>query len=221
MTDHDAVDLLLQHSTFGDDPYGGFLERSKSEGLPPIAVSPVYGRLLEILVRLVNASLIVEVGTLGGYSAAWMARAMAPAGRLVTLEIDLHHADVARANLDDAKLGANVDIRVGPALTSLDAMMGDTSINGLVDLSFIDADKANNPNYLDRLATLARPGGLIVVDNVVRSGGILDGASADPNIIGSRDVLAALGRHPRLVATAMQTVGIKGHDGFAIAYVAS
>jgi predicted O-methyltransferase YrrM len=213
------IDHLLQSATFGDDPYGYFLERSKSEGLPEIAVSVVFARLLEIFVRLTGATTILEVGTLGGYSAAWMARALPEGGRVLSLEIDSHHADVARQNLQQAGLADKVEVLVGPALETLPGFYNDASINNRIDLSFIDADKVNNPHYVDHAARLSRHGALVIVDNVVRQGRILDPKSEDPNISGTLEVLHLLGSHPQLTATAIQTVGLKGHDGFAVALV--
>jgi predicted O-methyltransferase YrrM len=216
---HSDVDHFLQHSTFGDDPFASFNDNATESGLPALQVSAVFGRALEVFVRLCHASLVLEVGTLGGYSAAWMARAMGPSGRVITLEIDQHHADVAAENLRGAGLGDKVEIRVGPAVDSLAAMESDTSIVGKVDLAFIDADKSNNPRYVGFAVDLVRPGGIIIVDNVVRNGQVVNDASDDPNILGSRGALELLGSFPQLTATALQTVGVKGWDGFAIALV--
>ncbi len=219
MTRDADIDQFLQANTFGDDPYGAFVERSRAGGLPEIQVSAVFARALELFVRLRRAQLIIEVGTLGGYSAAWMARGLGDKGRIVTLEIDAHHADVARQNLDSVGLGERVDVRVGAALDLLPTMYDDPAICGHVDLAFIDADKENNANYLEHVVALARPGALIIVDNVVRDGAIIDENNSDPRVTGSRDVLKLLGQHPRLSSTALQTVGTKGHDGFAMAIV--
>lgn len=213
------VDRFLQQSTFGDDPYEAFIEGSRAAGLPEIQVSAVFGRALELLVQLTHASLVLEVGTLGGYSAAWMARALPLGGRVITLEIDPHHADVAAENLRSVGLGDRVEIRVGAAVDSLAAMESDPTIAKKVDLAFIDADKANNPRYVGFAVDLVRPGGLIIVDNVVRNGQVLNDASDDPTILGSRGALELLGSFPQLTATALQTVGVKGWDGFAIALV--
>jgi predicted O-methyltransferase YrrM len=213
------VDRYLQHATYGDDPYGGFVARSSAAGLPEIQVSAVFGRLLELLARLSGARAVLEVGTLGGYSAAWLARGLAPGGRVISLEIDPHHAEVARENLAAVGFADVVEVRVGPALLSLDELAGDPTIAGSVDLAFIDADKVNNPRYVEHAVALARPGALIIVDNVVRAGTVLEADSTDPSTRGSREVLELLGSHPRLAATALQTVGQKGHDGFALAVV--
>jgi caffeoyl-CoA O-methyltransferase len=213
------TDRLLQSLTFGEDPFAGFVARASAEGLPEIQVSTVFGRFLQLLVEVTGARLVLEVGTLGGYSAAWMARALPEGGRIISCEIDPHHADVARANLKGAGLDQRVTIEVAPALDTLGGLGDDPSVAGHVDLAFIDADKENNANYLDLAVALSHPGTVIVVDNVVRSGGILDAFSTDPRILGTRKVLERLGTHPRIESTALQTVGIKGHDGFAIARV--
>ena len=213
------IDQLLQQLTFGEDPFASFVQRSRDAGLPEIQVSVVFGRALELYARLTAAEVVLEVGTLGGYSAAWIARGLLPGGRIISLEIDPHHAEVARENLASVDLGERVEIRVGAALDTLPAMYDDPAIAGQVDLVFIDADKRNNPHYLDHAVALARPGALLIVDNVVRSGGVLDPNSTDPNIVGTREVLRRLGSNPRLIATALQSVGMKGHDGYALAFV--
>jgi predicted O-methyltransferase YrrM len=220
MTRDADIDQFLQASTFGADPYAAFVERSRGGGLPEIQVSAVFARALELFTQLCHAELILEVGTLGGYSAAWMARAMSPSGRIITLEIDPHHAEVARENLHSVGFSEQVEVRVGAALDLLPALHDDPSILGHVDMAFIDADKENNARYLEHAVALARPGALIIVDNVVRGGGIIDvDDGSDARIAGSREVLKLLGSHPRLSATALQTVGTKGHDGFAMAIV--
>lgn len=193
------------------------LATSNAAGLPEIQVSPTHGKLLHMLAKLLKARAILEIGTLGGYSAIWMARAIEPGGRLTTLEYDPKHADVARANLAKAGVADRVDIRVGAALDTLPKLEAEKV--GPFDLVFIDADKENNPNYFTWALKLTRPGGLIVVDNVVRSGGILDAASEDKAIQGTRRVLEMMAKEPRVSATAIQTTGLKGHDGFAVALV--
>jgi predicted O-methyltransferase YrrM len=200
-------DVVLAHA----------LQRSRQAGLPPIAVSAVQGKLLHVLARSIGARRVLEVGTLGGYSAIWMGRAIAPHGRLVTLEIDPRHAKVARENVEEAGLRDVVEIRVAPALDSL-AQMGESGVEPF-DLIFIDADKENNPRYLKWALAFSHPGTMIVVDNVVRSGRVLDGDSDDPDVAGTRAVLELMSSDPRLCATAIQTVGHKGHDGLAIAVV--
>ena len=197
-----------------DEVLAATLADSDAAGLPPIAVSPLQGRLLQSLARMIGARRILEVGTLGGYSTIWMARALPVGGRLVSLEIDAHHAEVARRNIARAGLADRVDVRVGPAaaaLSALEAEGGDA-----FDLVFIDADKRSNPVYLAAALRLTRPGSVIVVDNVVRR---LGGDPADADIAGTARVLELMGGDPRLSATALQVVGRKGHDGFAIALV--
>jgi predicted O-methyltransferase YrrM len=216
---HDVDAYLAQALFAGDgDPAAAALEASRQAGLPPINVSPLQGKLLYMLARLSGASRALEIGTLGGYSAIWLARALPPAGRLVTLEVDPHHAEVARANLQQAGLASNVEVRVGAALDGL-AQLAREGAEGSFDLCFIDADKPNNPAYLQWALRLARPGGLVVMDNVVRDGKVADAASTDPAIVGTRQALEAMGAEPGVEATALQTVGAKGYDGFAIAIV--
>ncbi len=193
------------------------LEESTKAGLPAIAVSPSQGKLLELFVRMQHAMRVLEVGTLGGYSAICMAGALPAGGTLVTLELDPHHVEVARRNVARAGLAAVVDIRVGAALDSLAQLVA--AKGAPFDLVFIDADKPNNPSYVKRALELVRIGSVIIVDNVVRNGRVADPKDTDPRVLGSRDCLDLLGAEPRLRATAIQTVGSKGYDGFAIAYV--
>ncbi|MGC2130100.1 MAG: O-methyltransferase [Candidatus Aquilonibacter sp.] len=214
------VDAYLSALFVGDDPVlERALERSTAAGLPPIAVSPVQGKLLHMLARLRGARRILEIGTLGGYSTIWLARALPRDGALITLEIDLEHATVARENLVAAGLDELVTVEVAPALETLDRLV-DSGAQPF-DLIFIDADKPNNPNYLRRALDLSRPGTLIVLDNVVRGGAVADSHSRDPNVIGTRRALEMMASDPRLQATALQTVGQKGYDGFALALVDS
>jgi predicted O-methyltransferase YrrM len=189
------------------------LEGFDSGGLPPHEVTPLQGRLLELLARLAGARSILELGTLGGYSTIWLARGLADGGRLVTLEADPEYARVARANLERAGLADIVDLRVGPALEAL------PQLDGPFDLIFIDADKRSNPDYLDEALRLSRPGTLIVADNVVRGGAVADPDASDPTVAGVRRFLELVGADPRLDATAIQTVGSKGWDGFALVLV--
>ena len=186
-------------------------------GLPAIEVTPVQGKLLHLLARIQGARRILEIGTLGGYSTIWLARALPKGGRLVTLEIDAKHAAVARANVARAGLSEVVEVRVGRALDSLAQLLAEGA--GPFDLVFIDADKPSNVEYLAAALELARPGAVIIVDNVVRDGQIVDAGSQDPNVQGSRRFLEALAAEPRVEATAVQTVGAKGYDGFALARV--
>ncbi|MFK0247713.1 O-methyltransferase [Amycolatopsis azurea] len=188
---------------------------SDRAGLPPIAVAPNQGKLLNLLARMIGARSILEIGTLGGYSTIWLARALPPQGRLVSLEFDPKHAEVARGNIAAAGLGELVEIRVGKALDLLPA------VEGPLDLVFIDADKVNTPAYFEMSLKLVRPGGVIVVDNVVRGGAVANAASEDPNVQGIRRLHEVIATEPRVDATAFQTVGVKGYDGLTIALVKS
>jgi predicted O-methyltransferase YrrM len=193
------------------------LASNREGGLPAIDVSPAQGKLLNLLARMVGAKRILEVGTLGGYSTIWMARALQPGGKVVTLELDPHHAKVAQANVERAGLSGSVDIRVGPALKSLEALGKEAGEP--FDLIFIDADKPNNPNYLAWAMKLSRPGTVIVCDNVIRDGDVIEAKSRDENVQGARAAFDFIGKDQRLDGTAIQTVGVKGYDGFAIAIV--
>ncbi|MEO8812274.1 MAG: O-methyltransferase, partial [Caulobacteraceae bacterium] len=193
------------------------LADNAAAGLPAHDVSPTQGRLLWIFARVIGARRILEIGTLGGYSTIWMARALPPDGRLVILEADPHHAEVARGNIDRANLGTRVDVRVGPALETLAAIRGEGGAP--FDMVFIDADKANNSAYLEHALAMTRPGGIIVADNIVRGGAVADADNTDPRVRGVRAFFDRLGSESRLTATAIQTVGAKGWDGFALAIV--
>lgn len=195
----------------------GALERSRAAGLPAIQVAPNQGKLLYLLARAVRARRILEVGTLGGYSTIWLARALEPGGALVSLELDPHHAEVARSNLRAAGLDGQAEVRVGPALEALPTLESEGA--GPFDLVFIDADRPNARRYVRWAVRLARPGSLIVVDNVVRRGGVADAASTDENVQGIRAMNDWLARSPSVEVTEIQTVGSKGHDGFALAVV--
>jgi predicted O-methyltransferase YrrM len=175
------------------------------------------GRLLHIFARMCGARAILEIGTLGGYSAIWMARAMPPDGRLITLEVDPDTAALARSNIAHAGLDQVIDVRVGKALDTLPVVAAEQ--HRPFDLVFIDADKQNNPGYFEWALKLTRPGSLIIIDNVVRSGYILDDAEMDRNILGVRRVTEMIAATPSLMATVVQTVGDKGHDGFLVALV--
>ncbi len=216
-----AVDQFFEHRfvtpSDRDRVLAAALEASTKAGLPAIAVSPSQGKLLELFVRMQHATRVLEVGTLGGYSAICMAGALPAGGTLVTLELDPHHAEVAKQNVARAGFAAVVDIRVGAALESLAQLVA--AKVAPFDLVFIDADKPNNPNYVRRALELVRVGSVIIVDNVVRNGRVAELKDTDPRVIGSRECLDLLGSEPRLRATAIQTVGSKGYDGFAIAYV--
>jgi predicted O-methyltransferase YrrM len=185
--------------------------------LPAIDVTPNEGKLFHLFARMQGARRILEVGTLGGYSTIWFARALPPDGKIVTLEIDPKHASVAAKNIHRAGLTPLVDLRVGPALESLAQLHAENTPP--FDLIFLDADKQNNPTYLEWAIWLSRPGTVIIGDNVIRDGSILDANDSDPRVTGTRTFLERLGSHPRLDATAIQTVGSKGHDGFALAIV--
>ena len=191
------------------------LEANRAANLPAIDVSPLQGKFLHVLVRILQPRRVLEIGLLGGYSTTWMARAMPADGRIVSLEYEPRHAEVARKNLAHAGLLDRVDIRVGAALDSLPGLLPLAPF----DLIFIDADKPNNPNYLDWALRLARPGTVILVDNVVRQGKIADPASTDPDVVGTRTMFERMAAEPRLSSVAMQSVGAKGHDGFAMAVV--
>lgn len=193
------------------------LSRSRDAGLPEIQVSPAQGALLEVLARAVRARLVVEIGTLGGYGAIFLARGLVPGGRVVTLELDPAHAEVARANLADAGLADRVDVREGPALDSLARLRGE--LEEPVDLVFIDADKRTYPEYLAAVLPMCRTGALIVADNVVREGAVADESNRDPDIVGARQLNRAIADDDSLRGTVIQTVGVKGHDGLAIAVV--
>ena len=211
--DRYLTDLLVP----ADAALAATLEESARAGLPPIAVSPTEGKLLHLLARVHGAREILEIGTLGGYSTIWLARALPPGGRLVTLELNPAHAEVARANVARAGLAGAVELRVGPALETLPRLAAEG--RSPFDLVFLDADKGGYPAYLAWALRLTRRGSLIVADNVVRDGAVIDPASEDPNVLGVRRFLELLAAEPRVSATAVQTVGSKGYDGFAIALV--
>ncbi len=193
------------------------LAAQAAAGLPPINVAPNQGQLLQIIARAMGARAILEIGTLGGYSTIWLARALPAGGRLITLEADPRHAAVARANIARAGLDAVVEVRVGPALETLPALVSGEA--GPFDLVFIDADKPNTAAYFTWALRLTRPGSLIITDNVVRNGAVADPAAADPNVQGVRRFLEAQAAAPGVEATVLQTVGSKGYDGLAFALV--
>jgi predicted O-methyltransferase YrrM len=213
-----SVDTYISENlVHPDHALNAVVQANTSAGLPSIDVAPNQGKLLHLLARIQGAKRILEVGTLGGYSTIWLARALPPNGKLVTLELDPTHASVAAANVQRAGLTALVDLRVGPALESLARLHAEKPEP--FDLIFLDADKPNNPNYLEWAIKLSRPGTIIIGDNVIRDGEILDPNCSDPRVTGTRTFLDKLGCHPRLDATALQTVGSKGYDGFALALV--
>lgn len=191
------------------------LLNNSENNLPPIDVSPVQGKMLMLLAQMAGAKHILEIGTLGGYSTIWLARALPADGKLVTLEVDRKHARVAAENLERAGLADKIDIKVGPAKDSLEAMKAGDPF----DFVFIDADKQGNVHYVDEAIRLGRVGTTIIVDNVIREGAIIDADHSDPRVIGTRKLYEHVASHPRLDATAIQTVGGKGWDGFLLARV--
>jgi len=207
------VDLLVTP----DEHLTGAIAFSTDQGLPAISVAANQGKLLQLLARSHRARRILEVGTLGGYSTIWLARALPEGGHLVTLELDAHHADVARTNIDRAGLGDIVSVTVGPAAQSMRDLIADGAPP--FDMIFIDADKVGYPDYFNLALQLSRPGTLIVADNVVRNGAVVDPESADEMVQGVRTFLQLVADEPRVSATAVQTVGSKGYDGFALILV--
>ncbi|MGN0112970.1 MAG: O-methyltransferase [Cellulosimicrobium funkei] len=213
----EAVDAYFAPLVAEDDVLAAASARARDAGLPEIQVSPAQGRLLQLLALASGARRILEVGTLGGYSTIWLARALPADGTLVTCEIDTAHAAVARESLAAAGLSGTVDVVVGPAADTLRGLVADGAAP--FDLVFVDADKPSNPVYLDLALRLSRPGTLLVVDNTVRGGAVADAASTDPNVLGVREMADRVVADPRLDATAVQTVGSKGYDGFVLARV--
>jgi predicted O-methyltransferase YrrM len=213
-----AVDQYLNDTLVHPEPaLDAAQAASAAAGLPAISVSAAQGKLLHLLARMQGARSILEVGTLGGYSTIWLARALPPGGRLVTLEIDPKHAEVARANLAHAGLGDVVEVRLGRAVDTLAQLAAEG--RGPFDFIFIDADKPSNPDYFRWALQLSRRGSVIIVDNVIRKGAVIDAASDDPRIHGVRQLNDLLTAEPRVSVTAIQTVGSKGYDGFALALV--
>lgn len=205
--------LLAPH----DEALEAALEAGEAAGLPGIQVSPPQGKLLYLLARTIGARSILEIGTLGAYSTIWLGRALSDGGRLITIEADPAYADVARANIGRAGLGEAVEIRVGPALDVLPGLHAEGA--GPFDLAFIDADKENSPAYFSWTLDHARPGALIVVDNVVRGGALADPESDDPKVQAQRQLHETIAAEERVTATTIQTVGAKGYDGFTVALV--
>jgi predicted O-methyltransferase YrrM len=205
---------LLVHS---DPALDKVLEESTAAGLPPIAVTPNLGKLLYLLARIQGAKNILEIGTLAGYSTIWLARALPPGGRLITLEADAKHAEIARANIARAGLANVVELRLGNALNTLPQLAAEG--RGPFDLIFVDADKQSSAEYFAWSLKLSRRGSLLVFDNVVRDGAVIDSANDNPSVQGIRRFNEVLAAEPRVSATAIQTVGSKGYDGFALALV--
>ena len=213
-----AVDDYLQDLIVPPDPaLDAAMDASEAAGLPAIAVSPAQGKFLMLLAQIQGARTILEIGTLGGYSTIWLARALPADGRLITLEAVPKHAEVASANIARAGLSDRVEVRVGKALQTLPQLEAEGV--SPFDLIFIDADKQNNPHYLAWALKFSRRGSLIITDNVIRDGRVIDAATDDPNIQGVRRFHELVAAEPRLSATTIQTVGSKGYDGFTLAVV--
>jgi predicted O-methyltransferase YrrM len=211
-----AVDDYVNELLVGSDAaLDAALEASTAAGLPAIAVSPPQGKLLHLLARSMGACKILELGTLGGYSTIWMARALPSDGKLITLEYEPKHAEVARANIARAGLAGKVEIRIGRAIDTLPQLTGEAPF----DLIFIDADKVSYPDYFPWALKLSRPGTVIIADNIVRKGAVADESSLDANVQAVRRYNELLAAEPRVSATVIQTVGSKGYDGFAMALV--
>jgi len=200
-----------------DEAFAAALADSDAAGLPAIQVSPPQGRLLELLVRSLQARAILEIGTLGGYSTLWLARGLAPGGRIVTLEVDPKHAEVAKRNFERAGRSGAIELRLGPALETLPRLVEERA--GPFDLVFVDADKPSLPDYFAWSLRLARPGTMIVLDNVVREGDVVDPKSPDAAVQGVRRMNERIAAEPRVSATTLQTVGGKGYDGLAFVLV--
>jgi predicted O-methyltransferase YrrM len=214
----DAVDdYFTANLSPEDDALTAALRDSDAAELPHVNVTAPQGKFLQLLAQIQGARTILELGTLGGYSTIWLARALPADGRLISLEYSAKHAEVATRNIARAGLDKLVEIRVGPALESLPKLADENPAP--FDLVFIDADKANNPHYVEWALRLTRAGSVIVVDNVVRGGRVLDADSTAGDLAGTRAAIELIGSHPRLTGTALQTVGSKGYDGFALARV--
>ncbi|HZZ90368.1 MAG TPA: O-methyltransferase [Caulobacteraceae bacterium] len=212
------IDGYIDRLFAPDDPALAFaLAEARAEGLPAIQISAGQGKLLYLLAKLAGARRILEIGTLGGYSTIWLGRALPPSGFLVTLELEPAHARVAAKSLHRAGLLERVELMVGPALSSLETLAG-RGVDSF-DLVFLDADKVNYSNYFRSIMPLVRPGSLILADNVIRGGAVTDPATDDPSAIGARDFNALIAADDRLEAIVVQQVGVKGHDGLAIARV--
>jgi len=212
-----AVDHYFEALVPQDDALLAAAAAQREGGLPDIAVAPNQGKLLALLAAATGARRVLEVGTLGGYSTIWLARALPPDGHVTTLELEPAHAAIARASFERAGVADRVEVLVGPAMDSLDGLVA-ADVEPF-DLAFVDADKQNLAPYVERCLALARPGALIVVDNVVRGGAVVDPEHPDPRVQGVRRMVDLLTDHPRLDTTVLQTVGVKGWDGFALARV--
>lgn len=211
-----AVDqYITDRIVMEDDVLRAATKAAADAGLPPISVTPGEGKLLYLLARLMGARKVLEIGTLAGYSTIWLGRAVGAEGRVITLEVDPAHAAVARENIARATLDTTVEVRVGKALETLPSLVASAPF----DIVFIDADKENNPDYFEWALRLVKPGSLIVIDNVIRSGDVLDEDSVDPRVQGVRRLNALIAAKRGVSATTIQTVGAKGHDGFTMALV--
>ncbi|MEW2274397.1 methyltransferase [Streptomyces sp. SID685] len=210
----DVDDYFINTLSPDDEALRAALRENDAAGLPPIGVTAAQGKLLQLLAQVQGARAILEIGTLGGYSTIWLARALPEDGRLVTLEYSARHAEVATRNIARAGLDRVAQVRVGPALESLPKLADENPAP--FDLVFIDADKANNAHYVEWALRLTRAGSLIVLDNVVRGGRVADPGATDPDVVGTRAAIELIASHPRLSGTAIQTVGSKGYDGFAL-----
>ncbi|MFF5429872.1 O-methyltransferase [Streptomyces griseofuscus] len=210
----DVDDYFINTLSPDDEALRAALRENDAAGLPPIGVTAAQGKLLQLLAQVQGARAILEIGTLGGYSTIWLARALPEDGRLVTLEYSARHAEVATRNIARAGLDRVAQVRVGPALESLPKLADENPAP--FDLVFIDADKANNAHYVEWALRLTRAGSLIVLDNVVRGGRVSDPGTTDPDVVGTRAAIELIASHPRLSGTAIQTVGTKGYDGFAL-----
>lgn len=218
ITTWDRVDQYITERLIPQDSVlEEVLSANQQAGLPPYDVSPSQGKFLNLLVQMKGARRILEIGTLGGYSTIWMARALPLDGQLVTLELDPFHAQMAKANLSLAQLDGLVELRVGDALEQL-SQMKEEGVEPF-DFIFIDADKPNNPNYLQWALHFSHPGTVIIGDNVIREGEVINENSEDPRVVGVREFYDLLAEEPRITATAIQTVGSKGYDGFVLGIV--
>jgi caffeoyl-CoA O-methyltransferase len=210
---HEVDDYISSLVAPEDDALAAAREASREGGLPDIAISAAEGKFLHVLARAVSAQRILEIGTLGGYSTIWLARALPPHGQLITIEVDAHHADVAQSNIARASLADRIEVRVGAALDVL------PTLRGPFDFIFIDADKETYVEYFEWAVKLARPGTLIVADNVVRKGEVVNADATDPRVIGAQRFNDALAQNKGVSGAIIQTVGVKGHDGMAVAVV--
>jgi predicted O-methyltransferase YrrM len=212
------VDRYLENLlTPADNALAAILDQNHSSELPPIDVPPLLGKFLDLMVRISGSRRVLEVGTLGGYSTVWMARALPEGGQLITLELEARHAEIAQGNLAKAGVADRVEIRVGPAADSMRGML--TAGSAPFDLIFLDADKKGLPEYLKLSLKLSHPGTVIIADNVVRDGAVIEPEHADRNVQGVRRFLELVSEEPRLSGTALPTVGARGYDGFAMALV--